>query len=282
MTEKRRRALATALVVGALVVCSAVALSLASPAVDARPAHEIPVTERADADLASPTAEGWSSVPASDVALSSAPSSVPNADDTSIERVHVQAVQSDGQFYVRLQWDDPTRNVSADDPRQFVDAAAVQFPVDTSSRPPIAMGGTDNRVNVWYWSGDGGTQELLAGGVGTTTTFPSPAVDANASHADDTWTVVYTRDVAATGGNRSDLGSTDTLDVAFAVWNGANGERSGQKAVSEWHYFLTGTGPQGPPYQTLLWAIAGVAIVTVVAVTAFGVLRTQGGSGGAS
>lgn len=277
MTDDNVRALATALVVGALVLTSTVAL--ASPLVDARPAHEIPVTEELDADLSSPTAEGWSSVPASDVPLSSAPSGVPNAGDTSIDRVHVQAVRSSGTFYVRLQWADPSRNVSADGTRQFVDAAAVQFPADTSSRPPIAMGGRDNRVNVWYWAGNGGTQELLAGGAGTTTTFPSPAVAANATYEDGTWTVVYSRPVAPEDANRTDLGSTDTLDVAFAVWNGGNGERAGRKAVSEWFYFLTGTGPQGPPYQTLLWTIAGVAIVGVVAVTAFGVLRTRGEGG---
>jgi DMSO reductase family type II enzyme heme b subunit len=275
MTEDDVRALATALVVGALVLCSTVAL--ASPLVDARPAHEIPVAERPDADLSDPTAEGWSSVPASDVPLSSAPSGVPNADDTSVERVHVQAVRSDGRFHVRLQWDDPTHNVSAGTPRQFTDAAAVQFPVNTSSRPPIAMGGRDNPVNVWYWTGNGGTQELLAGGAGSTTPFPSPTVGANATYENGTWTVVYTRSVSAEGANRTDLGSTDTLDVAFAVWNGGNDERAGRKAVSEWHYFLAGTGPQGPPYQTLLWTVAGLAIVTVVGVTAFGVLRSRGG-----
>ncbi|SDZ78135.1 complex iron-sulfur molybdoenzyme family reductase subunit gamma [Haloplanus vescus] len=278
MTDERTRALATALVVGALVLGSTIAL--ASPVVDARPAHEIPVTERSDADLASPTAKGWSSVPASDVALSSAPSSVPNAADTSVERVHVQAVRSDGQFYVRLQWEDPTRNTSSEGPEQFVDAAAVQFPADTSSRPPIAMGGQDNRVNVWYWGGDGTTQEILAGGAGSTTPFPSPAVDANAAYEDGTWTVVYTRSVASESANRTDLDSTDTLDVAFAVWNGGNGERAGRKSVSEWHYFLAGTGPQGPPYQTLLWTVAGIAIVAVVGVTTFGVRRARGGNDG--
>lgn len=279
-TDDRTRALATALLVGALV-CSTVVLSFASPPVDARPAHEIPVTERSDADLSSPTAQGWSSVPAADVPLSSAPSSVPNAADTSIDQIHVQAVRSDGVFYVRLQWADPSRNVSAGSPRAFSDAVAVQFPANTSSRPPIAMGGTDNRVNVWYWSGATGTQELLAGGAGTTTPFTSPAVDANATYENGTWTVVYSRSVTAEGASRTDLGSADTLDVAFAVWNGGNGERAGQKAVSEWYYFLTGTGPQGPPYQTLLWTVAGVAIVGVVAVTAFGVLRAQGqGRGG--
>jgi len=279
MTEERTRALATAVIVGALVLSSTVALT--SPTVDARPAHEIPVTERPDAALGSPTAAGWSSVPASDVPLSSAPSSVPNADDTSIEQVHVQAVRSDGEFYLRLQWEDPTQNVSAASTRTFLDAAAVQFPVDTSSRPPIAMGGQDNRVNVWYWSGDGGTQELLAGGAGTTTSFPSPVVDATATYRDGTWTVVYSRELGAGEGSddRTDLDSADSLDVAFGVWNGANGERAGRKAVSEWHYFPLDTSPQGPPYQTLLWTIAGLAIVAVVGVTAFGVLRTRSDEG---
>ncbi|MFB6102541.1 MAG: ethylbenzene dehydrogenase-related protein [Haloplanus sp.] len=273
MTADSQRALATAALIGVLVVCATVAAPLA----DARPAHEIPISERPAADLDGPNAAGWSEVPAADVPLSSAPSGVPNAADTSIDRVHVQAVQSDGEFYVRLQWDDPTRNTSATSPRTFSDAVAVQFPVDTSERPPIAMGGQDNRVNVWYWSGGSGTQELLAGGAGSTTPFDSPAVDANATYRNATWTVVYSRDIDAGSANRTDLDSTETLDVAFAVWNGGNNERAGRKAVSEWYYFLAGAGAQGPPYQTLLWTIAGVAIVAVIGVTAFGVLRTRGG-----
>jgi complex iron-sulfur molybdoenzyme family reductase subunit gamma len=164
--------------------------------------------------------------------------------------------------------------------REFADAAAVQFPVNTSSRPPIAMGGPDNRVNVWYWSGATGTQELLAGGAGSTTPFQNPTVQANASHAgtgeNATWTVVYSRSLEASGENRTDLRTDDDLDVAFAVWNGSNGERSGQKAVSEWHYYPFSGGPQGPPYETLLWSLAGVAIVAVVGVTSFGIYRTRG------
>ncbi|MFD1596432.1 ethylbenzene dehydrogenase-related protein, partial [Haloplanus litoreus] len=249
---------------------------------DARPAHEIPVSTLPDAALAGPDASGWSQVPAADVALSSAPSDVPDAADTSIERIHVQAARSGDVFHVRLQWDDPTRNVSVDSPRTFADAVAVQFPVDTSSRPPIAMGGADNRVNVWYWSGNGATQELLAGGAGTTTTFPAPTIDANATYANGTWTVVYSRELTTESANRTTLDSDDRLDVAFAVWDGGNAERSGRKAVSEWHYFPTGDGPAGPPYQALLWTVAGVAIVAVVGVTAFGVLRTRGGDGGRS
>ena len=45
-------------------------------------------------------------------------------------------------------------------------SAPVRF-IAAMTRPPITMGSPDNRVNVWYWAGDGTTEELLAGGAGT-------------------------------------------------------------------------------------------------------------------
>ncbi|NLV10863.1 DMSO reductase [Halomicrobium mukohataei] len=273
----QRRALAAAALVATLVVVSTVATPLAS----ARPAHEIPVVESPDGPLDGPEADGWAAVPASDVPLTSAPSSVPHADDTTIEAVNVQAATTDDRLYLRLEWHDRTRDESASDVRAFADAVAVQFPANRSARPPIAMGGPDNRVNVWYWSGDTGTQELLAGGAGSTTPFEEPAIDATATHEgtgeNATWTVVYSRPLDATSENRTAISDDGDLDVAFAVWNGSNGERAGQKAVSEWYYFPMSGGPGGPPYQTLLWTLAGLAVVAVTAVTAFGVYRTGGG-----
>ncbi|GGN87306.1 MULTISPECIES: ethylbenzene dehydrogenase-related protein [Haloarcula] len=275
-TSKRRRTLLVAAVVAVLVTLSAVAAPLAS----ARPAHEIPVAP-ATGDLSGPTTDGWEDVPAATVPLASAPSSVPNADQTSVERVHVQAARGDGQLHLRLQWHDATRDVATNETRAFADSVAVQFPVNTSSRPPIAMGGPTNRVNVWYWSGATGTEELLAGGAGSTTRFQNPSVNATAVHRGSgenaTWTVVYTRDVGASGANRTTIADDGDVDVAFAVWNGSNSERAGRKSVSEWHYFPFGPGPEGPPYETVLWTVAGIAIVGVVAVTAFGVHRARGG-----
>ena len=262
----------TALLLGLVVVTAAVAAPLAS----ARPAHEIPVSP-ATGNLSTPAADGWASVPAAEVPLTSAPSSVPNADDTTVERVHVQAARGDGTLYLRVAWSDATRDQNAASPEAFADQVAVQFPVNASSRPPIAMGGPGNMVNVWYWSADAGTQELLAGGAGSTTAFGQPAVDAHARYDNGTWSVVYARSVNASGANRTTITDDGDLDVAFAVWNGSNGERAGQKSVSEWHYFPFGGGPQGPPYAALLWSVAGIAIVAVVGVTAFGVQRARGG-----
>jgi len=274
---KRRRALGTAGLVAVLVVLSTVVAPLAS----ARPAHEIPVVENPGGELAQPDGTGWQDVPAADVDLTSAPSSVPNADDTTIERVDVQAATTDQRLYVRLQWTDATQDANATSIRNFTDAVAVQFPANRSARPPIAMGGPDNMVNVWYWGGDTGTQELLAGGAGSTTPFQTPAVDTNATYqgsgANATWTVVYSRPVDAPGENRTAISEDGDLDVAIAVWNGSNDERAGQKAVSEWHYFPLDGGPGGPPYETLLWTIAGLAVVAITAVTAFGIHRARGG-----
>jgi len=275
--NENHRALGAAALVAALVVLSTVVAPLAS----ARPAHEIPVVQNPEGSLAATDASGWEAVPAADIHLTSAPSGVPNADDTTIERVHVQAATTDQRLYLRLEWTDATRDANASDIRGFTDAVAVQFPANRSSRPPIAMGGQNNMVNVWYWGSDAGTQELLAGGAGSTTPFQNPAVETDATYQGSgenaTWTVVYSRNREIASANRTAISTDGNLDVAFAVWNGSNGERAGQKAVSEWHYFPMSGGPGGPPYETLLWTVAGLAVVAISAVTAFGVHRARGG-----
>ncbi|WP_135807022.1 ethylbenzene dehydrogenase-related protein [Halorussus marinus] len=258
-----------------LVVTGALAPTLAS----ARPANQIPVESvRADENPQRPTGEAWDAVPAVEVPMTSAPSGLPNADETSIEGIRVQSAESDGRFYLRLSWADETADLNASAPREFADAVAVQVPANTSVRPPIAMGSTRNPVNVWYWRGDAGTEELLAGGAGTTTPFERPAVNASATHDDGRWTVVLSRPTAADAANRTTLAVERDVDVSFAAWNGSEMERSGRKSVSEWYHFRLGPGPQGPPYESILWTIAGLAIVGVSLVTIQAVRNTGGGA----
>lgn len=273
MTGSRRAVAALAV----LVVVAAVAPAFAG----GRPANQIPVAEPTDdASLEEPAAEGWLEVPAVTVPLASAPSTVPDADRTTLERLSVRAAIADGRLYVRLAWPDATADEAVDTPRAFADAVAVQVPVNTTTRPPIAMGGSRSRVNVWYWSAATGTEELVAGGPGTTTSYEDPAVAATATREGDGWAVVFARDLDASGANRTTVPDDRNLDVAFAAWNGSAGERSGRKAVSEWHHLATGPGPEGPPYATLLWSVAGLAIAVVVVVTGHAVHRHRGEEGG--
>ena len=278
----------------ALVGLAALVLVVAATAptlVGARPANQIPLTD-VDEGLPSPTAEGWSEVPAVEVPLSSAPSGVPDAGTTTVRTLHVRAVETSERLYLRLEWPDATADRNASRIRSFGDAAAVQLPVNTSARPPIAMGSTRNLVNVWYWSAPVGTQELLAGGPGTTTTFASPQVDVRttrieASGGEDAeahWAAVYARDLQPGGENRTAIDGSSDVDVAFGVWNGSSMERSGRKAVSDWYHLPFGPAAAGPPYAALLWAIAGLAVIAVFAVTIYGIRHARqtggGGSGG--
>jgi DMSO reductase family type II enzyme heme b subunit len=245
--------------------------------VDARPAYEIPVGYETDAgDLAEPTGDSWETVPAASVPLSSAGAAVPSGDNTTVESMRVEVARTDERVFVRVSWADATNDSSTDALREFADAVAVQFPVNESERPPIAMGSTSNRVNVWYWSATGHDESLLAGGPGTTTHIANSSMTVNATHADDRWNVVFERSLTSTHANVTSVPTDQDLDVALAVWNGSNMERSGQKSTSEWYYLALGPDTGGPPYETILWTIAGLAIVFTTLITVEGVRRTRG------
>ncbi|MFB6162266.1 MAG: ethylbenzene dehydrogenase-related protein [Halococcoides sp.] len=277
MTRSDRRTpplLAACLLAGLLITCAAVVPLV----VDARPAREIPV-ETVEESVATPGAEGWSAVPNRTIALSSAPSGVPNADDTTVREVEIAAARTDDRLFVRLRWADPTANRSAASPRAFPDMAAIELPVSATTQPAIAMGSPDSMVNVWQWSGTGETQELLAGGAGTTTAFAEPAVTTNATRTTvgetEGWSVVFSREVSAPSENRTNLNADTDVNVAFAIWNGGNDERAGQKAVSEWHYLPFASDDGGGLFQILLWTVAGIAIALVIAVTVLSVRRAR-------
>lgn len=264
------------LLAGAFAVLLLATAVVGTSVVDARPAFEIPVHDASeDDDLGNASADGWSEAPAATLSLSSTGAGVPASDNVTAEQMKVAAAQTDQRLYLRLSWADPTNDTSTGDVRRFADSAAVQLPADASSRPPIAMGGSDNEVNVWYWSASGQSQELLAGGPGTTTKFNQSQVDTDATYTDGRWHVTFSRPLDASG-NRTEIPDEADLDLAVAVWNGSNMERSGQKAASSWYYLALGPGPQGPPYETILWVIAGLAIIGSALVTIEGVRRTRG------
>lgn len=240
-----------------------------------RPANQIPVTESTAGDaFANPTADAWNDVSAVDIPLSSAPSGVPDADDTAVSELAVQAVHTEERIYLRLSWPDDSKEDAITGPLMFADAAAIQLPANTSTHPGIAMGSQRTPVNVWYWNADSGIEELLAGGPGTTTQFEEPAVETQPTYADGEWHMVFSRQLAPSDENRTTIAMDRDVDVAFAVWDGGNMERSGRKAVSEWHFLALGPGPQGPPYEGLLWGIAGLAVLVVLLVTALAVRRS--------
>lgn len=260
-----------------LAVLLVFGMAVAPVLVNARPANQVPVADvsESDASVASPAGPGWDDVSTVTVPLSSAPSGLLDASDTSISTARVQAAHDEASLYVRLSWPDASVDRNVTGPRGFDDAAAIQFPANESDSPGIAMGSKRTPVNVWYWTSGSETEELLAGGPATTTEFQSSAVQTRSAHTDGSYAVVFERPLSTDTANRTTFSMTRDVDVAVAAWNGSNMERSGRKGVSEWYHLALGPEPTGPPYQSILWAIAGLAIVGVLAVTVVAVRRAD-------
>jgi DMSO reductase family type II enzyme heme b subunit len=79
-------------------------------------------------------------------------------------------------------------------------------------------------------------ENLVATGVGTITSQPAEAqvVRGAGRWADGAWRVVLVRSLRAPQANDAAFSPGETSAIAFAVWNGAERDKNGQKAVSVW------------------------------------------------
>lgn len=77
-------------------------------------------------------------------------------------------------------------------------------------------------------------ESLVAAGFGTLTTAGVQAVQGKGVWQDGRWTVVFVRALAAQAADEAEIPLGGTTAVAFAVWDGANNDRDGQKATSTW------------------------------------------------
>ena len=153
------------------------------------------------------------------------------------------------RLYVRLRWRDDSRDVATTGNR-FRDGAAVQFALDDDTSH--MMGIPSAPVNIWYWRSDSDTAEnLAAGGPGSTTMLREQSVTAAGTHqaariaGGREWTVVLSRALPADGPYQVDFGSrSSALPIAFAVWQGDQGQRDGHKRAST-GWILVDLGPLG-------------------------------------
>ncbi|MFM8551589.1 MAG: ethylbenzene dehydrogenase-related protein, partial [Nitrospiraceae bacterium] len=165
-----------------------------------------------------------------------------------------------------LEWQDNTKNDRLT-PGTFRDGVAIGLPLGEAPAF-FCMGQLDHYINIWHWKadwqsdidrraakaaerkGDGGevrrfeviprrassVEDLVGGGFSTLTTKQSQGrVQGKAAWKDGVWRVVIKRPLASTDPeNEAKLEPGRLQAIAFAVWNGENKERNGQKAVAPW------------------------------------------------
>jgi hypothetical protein len=158
-----------------------------------------------------------------------------------------------------------------------------------SAVPAICMGQADQAVNIWQWRADQqqelpvlpdtgyvdsypstedlyyparqagnplsqsedrtGVANLVAGGFGTLEVSDRGSLEGHAVHKDGRWMVVFSRPFLPAGELQPIIGGEGPIDIAFAVWNGSEGERDGIKSVSA--FTRLQVTPEGPPRRAV-------------------------------
>lgn len=220
-------------------------------------------------EAAEPGPEDWRR--AEELELRTAPLSW---DDLSVLDVRVAAVHNGSRAWVRLRWEDATKEDRPLGGGPWFDAAAVQLS-DDPAPPLFGMGDEGHAVNIWHWSAArwgevAGALDPLdraphsgrvvvddVGRLDVPVYLPIPAdaedataleaqgfarlgeealpLRASSRFADGAWEVVFTRALDAIDEREVDLVVGRLVQVAFAVWNGAAGDHRGQKSITIWH-----------------------------------------------
>jgi len=202
-----------------------------------------------------PTAPAWPKPV--DVPLSSQTLVYPLPATTESRAVSVAAMYNGTHIAFLLSWSDATEDVLKPGGLDvFPDAVAIQFPVSRAQLPYICMGTVDNPVNIIYWRAGVGAENLVAGagyglhpqqrealGLQVTPTSPiellpasAQVVETYAVYRGGKWSVIFIRPLGSVHPLMASF--AEDFSAAFAVWDGAKGERGGLKATSGWVRFM--------------------------------------------
>lgn len=156
-----------------------------------------------------------------------------------VREVEVRVLHDGEHVAFLLAWDDPDRDVEPPGDERFPDGAALLFPL-VGDAPLVTMGAEGRAVNAWHWRADRPerARNNVAAGLGTTRVTQDASIATSARWDHGRWRVVFRRTLASTApaGEAVRMKPGDAVLVAFAVWDGSNGERGGLKSFSPaWH-----------------------------------------------
>ncbi len=151
-----------------------------------------------------------------------------------VRRVEARLAHNGETLSVRLSWRDDQKDDRIEDLDRFADGAAVMFPLLEDANP-ITMGDERHPVNAWLWKADRDEPfDVIARGYSTSQRRPakSSQLAASAIHRDGEWHLVFQRPLQAASGEFVRFAPGQPAKIAFAIWEGSNAERAGQKAIS--------------------------------------------------
>lgn len=216
---------------------------------------ELPVT---------PEDAAWAKVSPMTLPLSGQVITRPVWPDPTAHALTVRSLHNGREIAFLLEWQDNTKNDRLT-PGTFRDGVAIGLPLGDAPAF-FCMGQLDHYINIWHWKADwqsdidrraartgekksgevrtfeviprrvSSVEDLIGGGFSTLTTKEKQGrVQGKATWKDGVWRVVMRRPLSSEEQeNEAKLIPGRVQTVSFAVWNGENKERNGQKAVAPW------------------------------------------------
>jgi DMSO reductase family type II enzyme heme b subunit len=199
---------------------------------------------------AEPSAPAWAEAPATSFRLAPQIIAADRLFTPVADQLTVRALYNEKEVALLVEWDDPTpsrpgdREQSALAPGEmFEDAVAVQLPTaqgEGLEMPYFGHGDAARAVNLWHWragrASDGDAFALFeARGVGSRAQRETGPVgfSARGEYKDGAWRVIFRR--ARYGGEWDvPFDSARLLPVAFANWDGSNGEKGSKHTLTRW------------------------------------------------
>ena len=215
-----------------------------------------------------PTDAAWETVSPLPVPLSGQIITRPVWPEPSARALSIRSIHNGKDIAFLMEWQDATVNESLT-PGVFRDGAALALPLGDAPAF-FCMGQLDHYVNIWHWKADwqsdvdrraeraaeskkdrkgprrfeviprrpSSVEDLIGGGFSTLTSKEQQGrIQGQAEWKSGLWRVVLKRPLTVEGDdldNEARLVPGRMQAVAFAVWNGENKERNGQKAVASW------------------------------------------------
>jgi hypothetical protein len=103
--------------------------------------------------ITDPNSSLWAEALSNEIQLGAQTITMPILATPSIQTVTISSIHNDTWIAFRLEWKDPTKDVSTVGTEYYQDAAALQFPV-LEGTPFLGMGEAGEPVNIWQWRGD--------------------------------------------------------------------------------------------------------------------------------
>ncbi len=211
-----------------------------------------------------PDDAAWGTIPAFVIPLSGQVITRPVWPEPSAKALTVRSLHNGTEIAFLLEWQDNTKNDRLT-PGTFRDGAAIGLPLGDAPAF-FCMGQLDHYINIWHWKADwqsdidrraaratdgksgevrrfeviprraSSVEDLVGGGFSTLTSKQNQGrVQGKALWKDGAWKVVMRRPLESTDPeNEARLAPGRIQAIAFAIWNGENKERNGQKAVAPW------------------------------------------------